>query len=180
MVLAIIFFILSCIISIISVKKDNKNIINFFHVFKDYCIMFFCIYILSLITLSIFTVDVGTKTEVLYEIYGLESNKETESSSNSFVLGCGILKNSSTTKIKYYFFKETTKGKILKSIVAENSNVYIKETNERNPCLMKEYKIKKQNKLFELLFWKMDLKTEKSTILIVPENTIKIEYNVEV
>lgn len=45
---------------------------------------------------------------------------------------------------------------------------------------MKEYKIKKQNKLFELLFWKMDLKTEKSTILIVPENTIKIEYNVEV
>jgi len=48
------------------------------------------------------------------------------------------------------------------------------------PCLIKEYSIKRQNRLFEILFWKEEIKEELRTILVVPENTIKIEYNVEV
>lgn len=182
MLLAIIFLILCIIISAIVTINAVGDIKDFFGNFFAFAFVFFIIHIfLCMLLLNSFTVDVGTTRETLYNIEGLESNMITsENLSGSFILGCGTIENKSSSTIKYYFFKETENGKSLESIVGENSEVYIQETNDMQPCLIKEYNIKRQNRLFEILFWKEEIKEELRTILVVPENTIKIEYNVEV
>lgn len=181
MLLAIIFLVLCIIISAIITINNVGDVKEFFGNFFAFAFVFSIVYAIVCCTLGCFTVDAGTVKETLYKIEGLESNMVTNNTlSGSFILGCGSVEGKTSSKIKYYFFKETENGKSLESIVGENSEVYIQETNDMQPCLIKEYSIKRQNRLFEVLFWKEEIKEELRTILIVPENTIKIEYNVEV
>lgn len=181
MLLAIIFLISSIVIAAIITINNVGDVKEFFGNFFGFAFVFSIVYAIVCCTLGCFTVDAGTVKETLYKIEGLESNMVINNTlSGSFILGCGSVEGKTSSKIKYYFFKETENGKSLESIVGENSEVYIQETDDTEPCLMKEYKIIKQNKLFEILFWKMEIKQELSTILVVPLDTIKIEYNVEV
>lgn len=182
MLLAIILLVLSIIISIVSTVRCKGNIKEFFgNLFGCTFISLIIHMVVFLLLFNSFTVNVGTTKETLYNIEGLESNMVTEGGlSGTFILGCGSIQEKSYTKIKYYFFKKTENGKSLESIVGENSEVYIQETNNVEPCLIKEYNIERQNRLFEILFWKQETKKEIRTILIVPEGTTKIEYNVEV
>lgn len=181
MLLAIIFVVLCIIITSIVTVRDAGNIGDFFMNLFAFMFVFLIIHAIIYSFMSSFTVDAGTVRETLYNIEGLESNMVTNNNlSGNFVLGCGSIQESNTSQVKYYFFKITENGKSLESIVGENSEVYIQETNDTEPCLIKEYSIQRKNRLFEVLFWKEDSKQEIRTILIVPENTIKIEYNVEV
>lgn len=182
MLLAIILLVLSIIIAAIIAVKNGGGIKEFFGNLFGFVFVSLIIHLTAfLLLLNSFAVDVGTTKETLYNIEGLESSMVTESTlSGSFILGCGNIQEKSLTKIKYYFFKKTENGKSLESIVGENSEVYIQETNNVEPCLMKEYSIQRQNRLFEFLFWEQEIKKEIRTILVVPERTTKIEYNVEV
>lgn len=80
--------------------------------------------------------------------------------------------------MKYYFFKKNKLGKKLNSIKAEN--VYIRETDDKKPCLIYRYGETKMQGVFKWLFGEFTTTNVKDKILVVPSNTIKIEYNVDI
>lgn len=138
-----------------------------------------------LMAVSLFNNFIGyTEVEyekVVYEIEGLELQNE-ETVNGNFLLGTGYI--TSSNKIQYIYFAKTEFGKQLKT--EDASTIYLVETNEKKPQLIekRKQKIRKTNFIDKL--WSeeeenkilLDILEEK--ILIVPENTIQIEYKVEV
>ena len=119
--------------------------------------------------------------EEQYKIQGLENNITTNQNTNgAFVLGFGYINSSTKEQIKYYYFKVNDIGKKLETIeIGNNSNTYIRETNEIEPCLIYRYQETINKGFWKWLFGENKTSTEIAKILVVPENTIKIEYNVE-
>lgn len=116
-----------------------------------------------------------------YEISSLEVINSTNYT-GAFILGTGSV--GSSQSMKYVFFINDENGKQLKTINAEG--VYLIETNQETPKLQEEVKqfVRKTNWIDTL--WgttekeKIMLETIEKQTLIIPENTIKIEYNVEI
>lgn len=107
-----------------------------------------------------------------YKIYGVEDNWEI---AGRFTLGTGSIRE----RMKYYYFTENAIGKYIESITA-TGNVYIRETDDVEPCLIYRYQVTE----FKYDFLKWFFGDKKTTtlvakILVVPTNTIKVEYNVD-
>ena len=115
-----------------------------------------------------------------YEIQGLEIkdgiNGEIHS---SFILGCGSTNGKLSNESNYYFFSINDYGKKLESLNAKG-NVYIRETDDEKPHLEIVYKEKYFSGWMEKLFWRTQETEEVGKILVVPTDTIKIEYNVDI
>ena len=123
--------------------------------------------------------------ETICKITGLElHNSIKQNVDGSFVLGTGYVKGSSSMELKYIFFSETQYGKKMEILPA--TNVYIKETNEEEPKLKRINSISYRNANWLDKLWDKNQtkiyfnKNEIGKILVVPTNTIKIEYNVEI
>lgn len=131
---------------------------------------------------SCFQVVVREYEEKQYNIQGLENNITTSQKTNgAFVLGFGYINSETTEQIKYYYFKVNDIGKKLETIeIGNNSDTYIRETNKIEPCLIYRYQETKNKGLFKWLFGEERNPNKIAEILVVPENTIKIEYNVEI
>ena len=126
---------------------------------------------------------VGEPWEVeQYKIQGLESNIETKQETfGAFVLGCGFVNSDSKTDLKYYYFKVNDIGKQLESITINNySDTYIRETDDIEPCLIYRYEKRKNTGFCKWLFGDMETENKTAEILVVPTETIKIEYNVDI
>lgn len=123
--------------------------------------------------------------EVVCTITGLELNNQEQINLNgAFILGSGTIKGSKVSKPQYIFFSNTEYGKQLRT--TDTDTVYLKETDDEEPKLIniKQKRIRKLNWIDYL--WGNKAEEEiindmlKGQILIVPTNTIKIEYNVEI
>ena len=122
---------------------------------------------------------INTYEEKQYNIEGLENKTETKQEIHGhFILGIGNISGETEQEMKYYYFKSNKKGKKLKSVNA--NNVYIRETDEQKPCLIKEYEEQEFTGFLKFMFGACNNRVEKNKILVVPTNTIKIEYNVDI
>lgn len=180
----IITIILSTIIGIIASKigDDLDKVENFIAGFATTGLILICI-VAILATIAIFNRTTGEEYEVeQYKIQGLENNIETKQETNgAFVLGFGYINSSTSEKIKYYYFKVNDLGKKLESKEIYNySNTYIRETNKTEPCLIYKMQETKNEGFWKILFGEDIWTGRKAEILVVPENTIKIEYNVDI
>lgn len=121
--------------------------------------------------------------EVQYKIQGLENNiTTTQNTSGTFILGCGYIESESKETLKYYYFKINDIGKQLESIeINDNSNIYIRETDDVEPCLIYRHQKMKYPKFYEwFIGGTCETTTITAEILVVPTNTIKIEYNIDI
>ena len=144
--------------------------------------MLFCI--ISGITLLInnnIGIEEKIYTRTAYEIASLEIVNSNDYK-GSFVLGTGYIGNSQN--LKYAFFINTENGKQLKTINAEK--VYLIETNQESPKMQEEVKQFIRKTTWVDTLWgtkeeeKIMLETIEKQTLIIPENTIQIEYNIEI
>lgn len=117
-----------------------------------------------------------------YKIQGLENNITTNQSTNgAFILGFGYVNSQTKEEMKYYYFKVNDIGKKLETIeIINNYDTYIRETDEIEPCLIYRYQKTENKGFFKWLFGKCENETKIAEILVVPSNTIKIEYNVDI
>lgn len=159
---------------IIGVKEGDMSLIGFL------------LFMYSLIVAAIFVIccaaggtTINTYEEKKYNIQGLENNLEIKQEMHGyFVLGFGSVSGKTEQEMKYYYFKSNKKGKKLKSIKA--NDVYIRETDKQKPCLIQECEEKEFTGFFKFMFGNWHEKVETNKILVVPTNTIKIEYNVDI
>ena len=117
-----------------------------------------------------------------YKIQGLENNITTTQNTNgAFVLGFGYINSNTKEEMKYYYFKVNDIGKKLETIeITNNSDTYIRETDEIEPCLIYRYQETINKGFWKWLFGENRHSDKIAEILVVPKNTIKIEYNVEI
>lgn len=132
----------------------------------------------------------ATYEEKQYNISGLESKTSQEfyldgQYRNFFCIGYGNMHAETNTEMNYYYFKNDEYGKILESVPTKET--YIREKDDVIPSLIwivEERLYKGYPKLSKWFFVvrkddeKQGIKT--GTILEVPLNTIKIEYNVDI
>lgn len=184
MVLVLIFVILTilCAVAMANYEDGYVDFGNFIQYSLIFAFAFAFLYGMVWLVVSSITVYDSTFEERLYGIEGLENVIETkESISGKFILGCGGVNGSKNTKMKYYYFKVNDYGKALEELEATSSEVYLKETNTEEPCLIQVWDIYKTGKIYKFLFGNdIETKKEKCKILVVPEGTIKIDYNVEI
>lgn len=171
----LIFFIIM-LISVIWVIYDGESF--GMSIFAGFCIACIAMAILEFISIP-FKKEIEIREEIQYNICGLENKYISENSAKgAFILGTGGFSGSTNTELKYYFFRENENGKKLESISGEN--VYIRETNEQEPCYIKKYSITKDVGFFKWLWGDMEYKHLKAKILVVPTDTIKIDYNIDI
>ena len=158
---------------------------------EDTCVSILAVLILILVMVPMVNQIVwkGESTsyeEIAYEITGLElQSYENEKLSGSFILGSGYVSGSRSIELQYIFFANTEHGKQLKT--AKGANLYIRETDEEAPKL-----INIKTKIYRRANWVDQLwgheKGEEivseirdsGQVLVVPTNTIKIDYNIEI
>ncbi|WP_288910951.1 hypothetical protein [uncultured Thomasclavelia sp.] len=171
-IILIILILISIILGIIIDSNLGEG------VFAFGCSVLVFLFLLS----SVFRVDINEYEEKQYEIQGLENNIiSKENLSGDFILGFGYINGSTDEEIKYYYFKVNENGKKLETITIDNSQeVYIRETNEIKPCLIYKYQTTVNTGFFRWLFGEDKVDIKAAEILVVPTDTIKIEYNVEV
>lgn len=123
--------------------------------------------------------------EELYTITGLELTNNQESKLNgNFILGIGYVNGSSADKLQYVFFANTKYGKQLKT--TDTKKIYLRETNDEEPKIIniKRKTVRKTNFIDTLWGNKNKEEIMEDTvvgqIVVVPTNTIKIDYNVEI
>ena len=123
--------------------------------------------------------------EELYTITGLELKNESSTQLNGhFILGTGYINGSNKDKLQYVFFANTEYGKQLKT--TDTNNIYLRETDDEEPKIIniKQKRIRKTN--FIDLLWGNKNEEEivrddlVGQIVVVPTNTIKIDYNIEI
>lgn len=128
------------------------------------------------------TEEVETTNQICY-IEGVESKNEQSSyiigNSYRFILGVSSLQGGTSNSVKYYFFKVTDKGKMLASVLA--TDTYIKETNDEQPSYYEITTETRNTEFSQYLFGDLfNMVKSKKYILVVPENTIQIEYNIDI
>ena len=137
----------------------------------------FFIYVLGSIGANMYGI-IDTYEVKVCDIQGLENNIDTkEYVKGAFILGCGYIDGGTEQKMKYYYFEVTNRGKKLAST---DTNVYIRETDETSPCLIYEKSKTHFTGAFQWLFGENENERINAEILVVPNNTIKIEYNVDI
>lgn len=128
-----------------------------------------------------YTVDEEYK---LYNITGLElQSQENSSLYGSFILGCGTVTGQTSQQLQYVFFSNEEYGKQLQTLPLNGT--YLKETDDETPQVIElRTVIKKKVTIIDELWGKnedYEVGLEKTKyILVVPTNTIKIDYNVEI
>jgi len=165
----IILVILGIVVSCVTYDEDN----------------FIVVVGIGFIILVILTVIAFFNREVIneyeeeqYKIQGLENNMETTSSiRGGFILGFGYVNGKSEQKMNYYYFKVNDLGKKLEKT---DTDVYIRETDKIKPCLIYKYQETSNTGFFKWLFGEDIMRGKTDTILVVPTNTVKIEYNVDI
>lgn len=120
-----------------------------------------------------------------YTITGLELvSNENSSLSEKFILGTGKISGSSNTELKYVFFANTQYGKQL--MTTNTKNIYLKETDDETPKIIeiRQKTVRKTNWIDYLWGTKeeevLDSDELVGEIVIVPTNTIKIDYNIKI
>ena len=125
-----------------------------------------------------------------YEISGLENKTSQEfyldgHYRGSFIIGYGSIHAETETEMNYYYFKDNEYGKILESV--PTNEAYIREKDDVTPSLIwiVEERLYKGHPNLHKWFFTIRKEDEKQgiktgTILEVPTNTIKIEYNVDI
>lgn len=124
--------------------------------------------------------DIIKEEEVVqYNIQGLENNTDSKSYINgAFILGCGGFNGETSDTLNYYFFMVDENGKKLQKL--DGTDVYIRETNEHEPCYIIKIQTLKTDGFKKWLFGTGEFQKEAAKILVVPENTIKIDYNIDI
>ena len=132
----------------------------------------------------------ATYEEKQYNISGLESKTSQEfyldgQYKNFFCIGYGNIHAETNTEMNYYYFKDNEYGKILESVPTKET--YIREKDDVTPSLIwiVEERLYKGHPKLSKWFFLVRKEDEKQgikigTILEVPLNTIKIEYNVDI
>lgn len=132
----------------------------------------------------------ATYEEKQYNISGLESKTSQEfyldgQYRNFFCIGYGNIHAETNTEMNYYYFKDNEYGKILESVPVKET--YIREKDDTMPSLIwiVEERLYKGYPKLNKWFFVARNEDEKQgikigTILEVPLNTIKIEYNVDI
>lgn len=132
----------------------------------------------------------ATYEEKQYNISGLESKTSQEfyldgQYKNFFCIGYGNMHAETNTEMNYYYFKDNEYGKILESVPTKET--YIREKDDVIPSLIwiVEERLYKGYPKLNKWFFAARNEDEKQgikigTILEVPLNTIKIEYNVDI
>lgn len=132
----------------------------------------------------------ATYEEKQYNISGLESKTSQEfyldgQYKNFFCIGYGNMHAETNTEVNYYYFKDNEYGKILESVPTKET--YIREKDDVTPSLIwiVEERLYKGHPKLSKWFFTVRKEDEKQgikigTILEVPLNTIKIEYNVDI
>lgn len=120
-----------------------------------------------------------------YNIASLELvTSESTQIKGGFILGCGTINGSTDKQIKYVFLSDEEYGKQIQTL--DIKDVYLKETDEEVPQLIEDRKIqKRKHNIIDILWGEKDAESElfttlERTILIVPKNTIKVKYNIEI
>lgn len=149
------------------------------------CFIFMIMALAPVVNCAVGIYDSEPYEEIMYEITGLELHSSTEQYiEGAFILGTGAVQGGSTTDLQYVFFANEQYGK--RMVTLKGSNVYLKETDTETPKLVsiKRKRIKKANWLDKLWDSSQDIIEfgiiEEGKVLVVPTNTIKIDYNVEI
>lgn len=110
-----------------------------------------------------------------YEIYSLENTTKFE---GSFILGTGEIKND---YIVYYFLRKGEYGYTIDSIKPKYAwhKIYIQESDEETPKVKHVYEKKYYTGKYEKWLGKGEVEEFKATVIVVPKNTIKLQYNVD-
>lgn len=149
-------------------------------------VLIFILVLTPMINQIIWKGETSSYEEIAYEITGLElQSYENEKLSGSFILGSGYVSGSRSIELQYIFFANTEHGKQLKT--AKGANLYIRETDEEAPKL-----INIKTKIYRRANWVDQLwghekgeeivseTRDSGQVLVVPTNTIKIDYNIEI
>lgn len=178
-------YIIVCVITLIAIGAVLAHFMWEDDVAAILSVIFFIMVFAPVVNFAFGLTETETYEEVVYEITGLELHSSNEQYlEGAFILGTGAVHGGSTTELQYVFFANTQYGKQLTTV--KGTNVYIRETDEETPKLIsiKKKKYKKANWLDKL--WDSSQETiefgiiEEGKILVVPTNTIKIDYNVEI
>lgn len=110
--------------------------------------------------------------EIKEEIYSLDTGIENEVK-GKFTLGRGYL--SSENKVVYYYYVKGEYGLRLKTIEADR--VYIQESDEIKPCIKEVYKVVSIKDDAPEDIERETSKYRQATILVVPLNTIQVDFN---
>lgn len=140
----------------------------------------FAILLLIILAFGYPTEDVIKEEEVVqYNIQGLENKTDSKNyTSGAFILGCGGFNSQTSSTLNYYFFMVDENGKKLQKL--NGTDIYIRETNDQEPCYIIKIQTLKATSLTEWLFGNNEIQKETAKILVVPENTIKIDYNIDI
>ena len=183
-ILSVIVTIISVIVGVYEGIKEKSIQLGLLCLFGTAFIGLIIAIVLFFFLYAIFckTEEVETTNQVCY-IEGVESKNEQSSyivgDSYKFILGVSHLQGGSNSSFKYYFFKITDKGKMLSSVLA--TDTYIKETNKEKPSYYEVVTERKNTELSQKLFGDLfNMAINKKYILVVPENTIQIEYNIDI
>lgn len=132
----------------------------------------------------------ATYEQKQYKISGLENKTSQEfyldgKIGGSFFIGYGEIHGETKTEMNYFYFKESEYGKIIESV--PTNEAYIREKDDITPSLIwiVEERLYKGHPNLHKWFFTIRKEDEKQgiktgTILEVPTNTIKIEYNVDI
>lgn len=108
---------------------------------------------------------------------------KTENSSylhGTFILGCGTVDGQNKSTTTFAFFSNTKYGKQLQTLSnSDEVEVFVQETDDEEPCLKTIYKKKYFTGILEKLYGRAERNDETGKILVVPTNTIKVNYNVD-
>ena len=151
----------------------------------------FAIIVLMLVGVApIINTFVTVQTPVEYQemectITGLELvDSEISKLKGTFILGTGTISGNKSSDLKYVFFANTPYGKQMRT--TNTNNLYLRETDDEEPKLIniKTKQVKRMSWIDRLWGHKEDEisinEIVKGQILVVPTNTIKIEYNVDI
>jgi len=147
-------------------------------------LVFIILVAIPIINLMVVKYNVREIQEVQYTITGLEFQENVNDElKGCFILGSGKIEANTVRELKYVYFINTEYGKQLHS--SEASKVYIKETDNEAPKLVTIKRIAWRYANIIDKLWGHDDIIENGTtvvgeILVVPTNTIKIDYNIEI
>ncbi|MBR2507690.1 MAG: hypothetical protein IKB70_12585 [Bacilli bacterium] len=149
------------------------------------CLVFMVLALAPLVNCAVGVHDSEPYEEIVYEITGLELHSSNEQYiEGAFILGTGVVQGGSSTDLQYIFFANEQYGK--RMVTLKGTNVFLRETDTETPKLIsvKRKRIKEANWLDKLWDNSQDIiefgTIEEGKVLVVPTNTIKIDYNVEI
>lgn len=114
-------------------------------------------------------------SEIGERIYSLNAGIE-NSLNGKFTIGRGYV--SGKSEVVYYYYVEKEYGKILESIDAKDT--YIEESDEIEPCIKYIYTRTYTQEDAPEGIERVDYKRREATVLVVPKNTIQVEYKTNV